>query len=244
MIHLLQILSLPEALSFVCLWNSKKPIIRFKVRGIPTALYCRRDSVDHKVVWQIFGLKDCQVNLNTQPRLIVDGGAHVGYASVYFANRFPSALILAVEPSLKNIEIFRMNTREYTNVRLVHGAIWDRSEALVIIDPSAFETGYQVNPAGAEITESFPGLTISEILRIAGEARIDLLKLDIEGAEERIFLGGETGWLDSVQAVLVEIHREEAVEPIVRTMMDNGFEFKKTAEKYFFYRCSETRFIV
>src|SRR5690349_22538922 len=62
-------------------------------------LYIRNHTSDVQAFEQIFLAEDYNFALtNVSPRLIVDAGANVGYASIYFANKFPNATILAVEP--------------------------------------------------------------------------------------------------------------------------------------------------
>lgn len=42
--------------------------------------------------------------MGIKPKLIIDGGANVGYASVWFANKFPKAKIFAVESEDENLK--------------------------------------------------------------------------------------------------------------------------------------------
>src|ERR1700683_3931674 len=43
------------------------------------------------------------------PGFIIDGGANIGIASLYFLNRYPGARVVAVEPHPANFEICRKN---------------------------------------------------------------------------------------------------------------------------------------
>jgi len=54
--------------------------------------------------------------LNLDPKVIIDGGSNVGYASVFFANRYPDARIISVEPEASNFRLLVKNTRSYPNV--------------------------------------------------------------------------------------------------------------------------------
>jgi hypothetical protein len=46
------------------------------------------------------------VPINIFPKLIIDCGAHVGYASIWFANLFPNSHIISVEPEESNYRFF------------------------------------------------------------------------------------------------------------------------------------------
>jgi FkbM family methyltransferase len=49
-------------------------------------------------------------------------------------------------------------------------------------------------------------VTLAEVLRIIGESKIDLLKLDIEGAEYDVLEGATDCVLDSINQIIVEFH--------------------------------------
>ena len=58
-----------------------------------------------------------------KPRFIIDGGANVGYASVFFANRYPNVeKILAIEPEIENFTMLKYNTQYYPQVESVESA--------------------------------------------------------------------------------------------------------------------------
>src|SRR5688500_19248701 len=48
--------------------------------------------------------------VDVDPRTIVDVGANVGYASVYFASKYPRARIIAVEPEATDFALLKRNT--------------------------------------------------------------------------------------------------------------------------------------
>src|ERR1043166_989968 len=52
-----------------------------------------------------------------EPGKILDLGAYVGYTAVYFANRYPSASIISVEPPGSNFDTLIANTAAYPNIR-------------------------------------------------------------------------------------------------------------------------------
>ena len=55
--------------------------------------------------------------------VIVDAGANVGAASIWFSTQFPEAHILAIEPNWENAELCRLNTRGRPNVKMIEAAI-------------------------------------------------------------------------------------------------------------------------
>ena len=148
---------------------------------------------------------------NFKPRFIIDGGANVGYASVFFANRYPECeKILAIEPEIENFEILQYNTQNYPQIQPIRAALWNREIDLsVALDgihktPDAFMTSESIAPN----IETTQGITIGKIFRESGFPFIDILKLDVEGAEKEIFSdeGKYWEWLPFVKVLIIELH--------------------------------------
>jgi FkbM family methyltransferase len=142
------------------------------------------------------------------PRVIVDAGANVGMATLFFAARFPDARIVAVEPEASNFELLKQNCAGLSNVMLVQAALWPQEQQLWLSDPYSEEWAYQVATASAASNNlgEVPAITIGQILRQLHTDRIDLLKLDIEGSEFELFSNNADQWLDHVRLIAIELH--------------------------------------
>ena len=81
--------------------RSKAPFA-LRVRGLRHPVYLRASGTDLNCFWQIFGQRDCAIDMPRPPRAIIDGGAHLGFASVYFAHRVPEATIVSVAREAAN----------------------------------------------------------------------------------------------------------------------------------------------
>src|ERR1700733_11933508 len=78
------------------------------------------------------GLYDCQ--LRESPEVIFDLGANIGLSTVYYANKFPTAKIIAVEPDPSNFALLEKNCEPYRNVTLVQGAVWKAAGSVRLFD--------------------------------------------------------------------------------------------------------------
>jgi FkbM family methyltransferase len=215
--------------------RSKEPVA-LRVPGIPHPLYLRADGTDLNCFWQVFGKRDCAVDLPRPPRAIIDGGAHIGFASIYFANRFPEATILAVEPEAANYALAQQNLAPYPNVRLVRGGIWCRDAWLAIKNPHADSWAFRVQEVAEGAEGACQGHSIDGLLRRFGLDGADLVKLDIEGAEVEVFGRGSLRWLDRIEAVVIELHGKKA-ESVVRERMNAlGLAHRQRGEKVIFVR--------
>lgn len=119
---------------------------------------------------------------------IIDGGANIGMAVVYFKKHFPQAHILAFEPSP---EAFRLLTRNVAANNLQDVELYN-----VALAPTTGELPFYTETDGATLNGSLlpyaagvhtvrvPARRLADYLPAA--TPIDLLKLDVEGAEPGI----------------------------------------------------------
>src|SRR5690606_3455742 len=96
-------------------------------------LLLRGGTSDAEVFFDIFGSGSYELPYPDNVRTIVDGGANVGYAAVWYARRFPGARILAVEPDASNLKALRENVGGLDNVIVLEGAVWHESGKLRIV---------------------------------------------------------------------------------------------------------------
>jgi FkbM family methyltransferase len=136
------------------------------------------------------------------PAFIIDGGANIGMASLFFLNRYPASRVVAVEPDPANFEICRMNLETYGDrVILIRGAIWKTAGHLALESTQQeWTTKVRDDPSGA--VEAF---TLPSLIALGGR-KVDLLKLDIEGSEGELFGLRAPEWLPLVRNIAIELH--------------------------------------
>ena len=161
-------------------------------------------------------------------RTIVDLGANIGLATIYLAAHYPGSRILAVEPNPDTYRELRHNVDRLSRasrVKLVWGGVWSEERRLAphpapaTPKSNAFRTLAAPDGAGSSI----PGYHMSQLLEMAGFDSVDLVKVDIEGAEVELFRG-DLSWLERVVGIAIEFHgetrRESGFDGIMR---DRGF---------------------
>ncbi len=139
-------------------------------------------------------------------KFIIDGGANAGYSSLYFANRYPHAQIIAVEPEASNFECLTANVQDYGNIKPLQAAIWPEPIPLRINNPGEQKYAFQVGEEGGPAERNIKGVTIAQLMAQLQAERIDILKLDVEGAEEQIFGSNFEPWLGNVNTIYIELH--------------------------------------
>jgi FkbM family methyltransferase len=143
------------------------------------------------------------------PQVIIDAGANVGLSAVFYANRFPDARIIAIEPEPSNYEMLKKNTAPYPNITTVHAALWKENGALRLLDTGGGNTTFQVDEinqlSATEERGVVRAVTLEKLMEQFGIAYIDYLKMDVEGAEKEIFEHAAP-WIDRVGTIAVELH--------------------------------------
>lgn len=141
---------------------------------------------------------------------VMDLGANIGLASLYFALSFPNCCVFAVEPDAANFGLLTSNLAALSNAgraSVVQAAVWNENCDVEIDAPDdgAFNAFKVQTSQGAKATQTVRGMTMNRLLAMSDFERIDLLKIDIEGAEVPL-LQGETDWLKRVGCLAIEFH--------------------------------------
>ena len=182
----------------------KNGLIKISIPQCRTPIALRAGTTDIDVFREVFFYEQYLAAVPYQPALIIDAGAHIGLASLFFANKYPRAKIFAVEPAPSNIEMLELNTGDYPNITLVRAALWSEHHLLRISNPDSTNWGFRVEPAESEI-DALSSVTVEDILKLVGTDTIDILKMDIEGSEREVFAASQA-WIGKVRTLIVELH--------------------------------------
>ncbi|MEM7113259.1 MAG: FkbM family methyltransferase [Chloroflexota bacterium] len=167
----------------------------------------RHGTSDVPTFEQIFVSKE-YASFVEEANVIIDLGANVGYASIFFAETYPNAQIVAVEPEASNFEILLQNTHRYSNILPVQAAVWSHSKApLAIKNPTDENWLFQVGEDEQGAADAIEAVTVAELLAmIDNPPTIDILKIDIESAEKELFSANYDAWLSKVKLLVIELH--------------------------------------
>jgi FkbM family methyltransferase len=158
-------------------------------------------------------------------RVIVDAGANAGMETVRMRYFHPAAHIVSIEPDSGNYSVLRLNAGPETpNAETLQKGLWSSDTGLRILSGSTNEA-FSVHPVGPGEQADLEAVTMNTILaRVGGE--IDLLKMDIEGAEFEVF-SKNTEWIEHVKAFVFECpdrDHEGAAFQIFRTLAHLPFD--------------------
>lgn len=204
-------------------------IIAFNVDGYDPTLYLRQETSDIPTFQQIFLNIRYEMDLPYTPKTIIDGGANIGFASVFFANKYPNAEVLAIEPDSSNFDLLKKNTEDFSNVKTLQSAIWGKTTHLRIKNPDFEKWAFEVEETDAPVEGAFQAFSIADLINQMGWKSVDFLKLDIEGSEMSVFAAGYESWLPKVKLLIVELH--EKMQPGCTEVFEKAisqYSFRKT----------------
>jgi FkbM family methyltransferase len=171
-------------------------------------LFVRTNSPDVEVATTILAGKEYVGIDLTNPRIIIDAGANIGASTIYFARRFPSAYVIAIEPELENFRLLERNLCGYPNVKLINAALWGSKETRSIVSRATGSVGFTIVETEAnrvQTGQEIKCITMTDLMGDLPNDCVDLLKMDIEGAEKNV-LENSQAWIDRVRVLTAELH--------------------------------------
>jgi FkbM family methyltransferase len=183
----------------------------------------------HKIKSEIFSQGAYYVELENPEPIIIDAGAHIGLATLYFKKLYPKAKIWAIEPLPVNFQLLTKNIEEnfLDDVECLNVALSDQSGEVILHEDASDEEWFSTASiqSGAWNRQqqtkpiNVPGMKLSELLERIGQP-IDFLKMDIEGSEFTVLK--EAGQLlRQVRHMMIEFH------PIQEQYLIEGVEMLK-----------------
>lgn len=189
----------------------------------------------------VFVATDYEFSCDTDRPLIIDAGAHIGLATLFFKRKYPEARIVALEPNPVTFAILERNIQQnhLEDVQLVQAALatgagltpyhisgdtdlpWTWGDSVV-------RNAWASEDSTREV--SVPAVTLSSFLT----QRIDLLKLDVEGLEVAV-LSEAAPRLKVVDQLIAEFHGSRtnptnSPDRMLLLLRENGFAYTVTQD--------------
>lgn len=196
-----------------------------------------KDEIFNKEIYNV----DLSLSNGDCTPVIFDLGAHIGLSILYFKIKYPNSKIVAFEPNSNIFPILEENI-EYNgleNVELHNIALGSKDEIRTFyIDNSgsdAFSTGSFNKDAwnGTQLSTSI-NVKCDQLSKYITE-EIDILKMDIEGAETEVLKELiDADKLKYVKNILIEYHpiNNGNSKNIVKLLNENGFETETKEDEY------------
>ena len=145
-------------------------------------------------------------------KFIVDAGGNIGLTSFYLLERYPNSKIVLIEPDDENFELAKRNLASFgSRCVLLNAAIWSGGGTVAVQRGKYRDGRHWATQVSAEVDASdqtVRSLTVRDVLDEQGWKVLDLLKMDVEGAEREIF-AANTSFLSSTRCCVIELHGPE-----------------------------------
>lgn len=184
----------------------------------------RPDTSDLATCQQVFGTLDYDLRrlrryaelaschergiANGRTPLVLDLGANIGAAALYFVRAWPGCRIVALEPAADNFQLLFENTQDLEAVTAWHAGIASAPGRLRVANPEAEKWAFRTAPAAESDRDSVAAVTVDGILEEFSAMKgyePFIVKIDIEGAEADLFRAG-TSWIERFPVLIIELH--------------------------------------
>jgi FkbM family methyltransferase len=216
----------PRQLSTVTLKRYSHPI-RFRPETTDV------DVIVQNLIRQEYG----KIPSRIAPKLIIDAGGNIGDTAVYFLNRFKDCRVVTLEPHPDFFAIAEQNLAPYRNAILLKRGLWSHEAKLSLSDDSLGSSVYDESGCAFEID----CVGVGALLQEYGCERLDILKMDIEGAESQVILENSDKWLPMTELVIAELHGPEIKRDCIAFMEKAGFSWYQYRSLHYFLNDSIRR---
>jgi len=184
-------------------------VIGVKVKYSKEVVFFRPNTSDIAVFRQVFVQGEYNYDYTSDSghdiQYIIDCGANIGYSTLWFAHKYPSAVIIAVEPDIENCS-------HLSNVKTLNAAIWDKKSeiSLCLFDNDSGEPlekwAYRTTESTSLQNQKVQAYSINDLIKKYKIPFVDIIKIDIEGAEKEVFDSTDLAWIKKTNSIIIELH--------------------------------------
>jgi FkbM family methyltransferase len=186
--------------------------------GLKSGSFEFLEPPDTATFWQIFVREIYPVYPGD--KTIVDAGANVGTFSLYALLLAPQCRVIAIEPAPDCCERLRSLLTEHRVMHrcTLHQAALGASRGITRMSLQ----GPTICRTTGEGDLTIPSITLQDVL--ASYPKIDLLKMDTEGAEYLSFPSTDPGLLRKVERIEMEYHPQGDPKRLFNYLQQCGFQ--------------------
>lgn len=168
-------------------------------------------------------------------KLIVDAGANVGYTAIFFNLFFSEAQVVAIEPDGLNAEQISLNfaANNITHTEVLVAGLWSHDCWLKLYKDKSKGQEWGFHVKESTMPTSLRAIDILTLPQLSNGDKIDILKIDIEGSEAKLFEDREKASqiLSITRYLAIEIHDDMADRLYIQQVLkDNNFTWFEEGE--------------
>lgn len=168
-----------------------------------------------------------KLNLISDNSTVLDIGANIGNHSLYFSKYFSKVLSFEANPNV--CKILKYNVSEVKNIKVFSQGASNKTESLIM-----HENPVNLGGSSAVIEKNNSvdvQIDLSPLDSLVEEnVKVDLIKVDVEGMEHKVFLGAENIISRNQPIIAFEQHESEFIDASGETsstifLKKNGYSF-------------------
>ena len=193
---------------FIFILLNIKFINSIKIPRIKHRIFLRKGTSDVATFSQMFAKREYdKIPIKFFPKTIIDLGANVGLAAIFFANKYPESKIISVEPEGSNYKMLVKNCRNYKNITTLNKAISNEDNVTVQVEDNGYgKWGFMTKKIDSSNENGIKTISIDSLIKQNTISIIDILKIDIEGAEKELFESNYESWVPKTRCIIIELH--------------------------------------
>lgn len=178
-------------------------------------------------------IEECYKPKNA-PKTIIDMGANIGLATIWFKLNYPESTIHAYEPNPEVYKVLKINSLQLSNVTVFNEGV------------SMYDSYIEFNVGNRSFSSSIYPIINSKKIKIKSTSfdktierigdNVDLIKMDIEGAEFSVIRLSKK--LSSVKEIIGEVHPEKSgndVNDLIKNLSKTHMVKSNNKEKSIFH---------
>ena len=183
-------------------------------------------------------------------KIVFDAGANEGYYTIGMKQNNPSLKIISVEPVPETFKMLKknINTNKLKNIIPINKALSFSNKKIsmdfvpeatmiasknILAQPRSWLDKKRIKKVKVQ------GITLTKLCKQLKINSIDILKLDVEGAELDILKGGKE-MLPKIKKIIIEWHSKKLKKQCTQLLQKNGFKLVLSSNEHM---CGDIYFV-
>jgi len=210
-----------QALRIIRALLGKDAVVLFRQRGrtyvMPNGL-----STKYHLLESVDKLRRLSEFVRPDDQVIVDIGAHSGLFSAFSLEHATHATALCVEPQVTMIPVIERNLAPHARWKLVTAAVADTAGRADFYQASSSQESSLVPSTIRSASQQTTVRTVTLDELCAGFEQIDVMKIDVQGAEHLVLQGGQRT-IARVRTLLIEVSLADPQPHLVLQRLVDAF---------------------
>lgn len=221
--HILRLLTRSRSLRFATDAARARALALSGVRGKPLAklrwrghdVFYRPATSDPLAIYQVLlrrrGKAEYYLPAALEPKVILDIGSNIGTSILFFREQFPTAKIYGFEPHPETYRILQMNVASLPSVEVFNHALGAADAKISVMFDGADFSRFMAKVEDADwcgpVTSTDCQMKhAGQVMKNLGVTRVDLIKIDCEGAEYDVLTALPEEMLQQCKWIVGEMH--------------------------------------